>query len=70
MKKKNKPQARELLFKQINSETILVGHSLENDLRGLRVVHRRVVVLFLMIEKYYFVIYLFLKTVPSKLLVF
>jgi RNA exonuclease 1 len=27
----------------VNSETILIGHSLESDLRALRLVHRRVV---------------------------
>jgi RNA exonuclease 1 len=45
MNKKN-PQALDRLFELINSETILVGHSLESDLRALRVVHRRVVVTF------------------------
>lgn len=30
-------------FELVNSETILIGHSLESDLRALRLVHKRVV---------------------------
>uniref|UniRef100_A0A1I7SFF3 Exonuclease domain-containing protein n=1 Tax=Bursaphelenchus xylophilus TaxID=6326 RepID=A0A1I7SFF3_BURXY len=36
-------KARKKLFELINSETILIGHSLESDLRALRLVHRKVV---------------------------
>ncbi|KAI1701118.1 putative RNA exonuclease pqe-1 [Ditylenchus destructor] len=36
-------QVREKLFRLVNSETILIGHSLEHDLRALRVVHEKVV---------------------------
>ncbi|CAK5082188.1 unnamed protein product [Meloidogyne enterolobii] len=36
-------KARERLFELINSETILIGHSLERVLRALRLVHTRVV---------------------------
>ncbi|EPS44833.1 hypothetical protein H072_1172 [Dactylellina haptotyla CBS 200.50] len=36
-------QAREILFKHIDASTIIVGHSLENDLKCTRVVHPRVV---------------------------
>ncbi|CAK5019959.1 unnamed protein product [Meloidogyne enterolobii] len=39
----NLDKARERLFELINSETILIGHSLESDLRALRLVHTRVV---------------------------
>ncbi|CAD5209646.1 unnamed protein product [Bursaphelenchus okinawaensis] len=35
--------ARKKLFEIINSETVLIGHSLESDLRALRLVHRKVV---------------------------
>ncbi|KJH39847.1 hypothetical protein DICVIV_14257, partial [Dictyocaulus viviparus] len=34
---------RGLLFDLINSETILIGHALENDLKALRIVHDVVV---------------------------
>lgn len=34
--------AREKLFELVNEDTILVGHSLESDLKALRVVHHRV----------------------------
>lgn len=36
-------ETRELLFKHISAETILIGHGLENDLNALRLVHLRVV---------------------------
>ncbi|KAI6174623.1 RNA exonuclease 1-like protein [Aphelenchoides bicaudatus] len=36
-------KARRKLFEFVNSETILIGHSLESDLRSLRLVHRRIV---------------------------
>ncbi|KAF7626115.1 Exonuclease domain-containing protein [Meloidogyne graminicola] len=36
-------KAHKRLFELINSETILIGHSLESDLRALRLVHNRVV---------------------------
>ncbi|KAI1701252.1 small RNA degrading nuclease 5 [Ditylenchus destructor] len=36
-------QVREKMFQFVNSKTILIGHSLENDLRALRVVHEKVV---------------------------
>ncbi|KAI1701254.1 putative RNA exonuclease pqe-1 [Ditylenchus destructor] len=39
----NLKQAREKFFQLVNSETILIGHSLENDLKTLRVVHKKVV---------------------------
>ncbi|GMR36463.1 hypothetical protein PMAYCL1PPCAC_06658, partial [Pristionchus mayeri] len=35
--------ARERLFELVNSQTILIGHSLESDLKAMRVVHHRVV---------------------------
>lgn len=34
---------RELLFKHINAETILVGHGLENDLKVLRLIHKQII---------------------------
>ncbi|KAI1712357.1 putative RNA exonuclease pqe-1 [Ditylenchus destructor] len=34
---------RERFFELVNSETILIGHSLESDLKSMRIVHRRVV---------------------------
>ncbi|VDM73533.1 unnamed protein product [Strongylus vulgaris] len=34
---------REILFEMINSETILIGHALENDLKALRIVHDNVI---------------------------
>ncbi|EWC43716.1 hypothetical protein DRE_07468 [Drechslerella stenobrocha 248] len=36
-------QAREILFKSIDASTILIGHSLENDLNCMRIIHPRVV---------------------------
>ncbi|KAI1701255.1 putative exonuclease GOR [Ditylenchus destructor] len=36
-------QVREKMFQFVNSKTILIGHSLEHDLRALRVVHEKVV---------------------------
>lgn len=35
--------ARDLLFANINPDTILVGHGLENDLNAMRIVHPRIV---------------------------
>ncbi|KAF3927491.1 hypothetical protein ABW21_db0209857 [Orbilia brochopaga] len=35
--------ARDILFKHIDASTILIGHSLENDLKCLRIIHPRVV---------------------------
>uniref|UniRef100_A0A183CBS8 Exonuclease domain-containing protein n=1 Tax=Globodera pallida TaxID=36090 RepID=A0A183CBS8_GLOPA len=35
--------AQQRLFELVNTETVLVGHSLESDLRSMRLVHRRVV---------------------------
>ncbi|CAG9466822.1 unnamed protein product [Pedinophyceae sp. YPF-701] len=35
-------QARERILKEVARETVLVGHSLENDLRATRIVHERV----------------------------
>lgn len=35
--------ARQALFEHIHAESILVGHSLENDLRALKLVHERVI---------------------------
>ncbi|KAK6056878.1 hypothetical protein COOONC_05612 [Cooperia oncophora] len=34
---------REVLFEMINSETLLIGHALENDLKALRIVHDNVI---------------------------
>ncbi|VDO57451.1 unnamed protein product [Haemonchus placei] len=34
---------REMLFKMVNSETLLIGHALENDLKALRIVHDNVI---------------------------
>ncbi|KIH59176.1 exonuclease [Ancylostoma duodenale] len=34
---------RGILFGMINSETILIGHALENDLKALRIVHDNVI---------------------------
>ncbi|KAK5978426.1 Exonuclease [Trichostrongylus colubriformis] len=34
---------REILFEMINSETLLIGHALENDLKALRIVHDNVI---------------------------
>lgn len=39
----NLEQARRQLFNLVNSETILIGHSLESDLRAMRLIHKRVV---------------------------
>uniref|UniRef100_A0A914I1P4 Exonuclease domain-containing protein n=1 Tax=Globodera rostochiensis TaxID=31243 RepID=A0A914I1P4_GLORO len=36
-------EAQQRLFELVNTETVLVGHSLESDLRSMRLVHRRVV---------------------------
>lgn len=36
-------KARELLFKLISSDTVLIGHGLENDLNALRLLHLNVV---------------------------
>ncbi|CAB3403248.1 unnamed protein product [Caenorhabditis bovis] len=36
-------ECREKLFKLINSETILIGHSLESDLKALRLAHLNVI---------------------------
>ncbi|KAI1708062.1 putative RNA exonuclease pqe-1 [Ditylenchus destructor] len=36
-------QVREKFFQFVNSKSILIGHSLENDLRFLKVVHQKVV---------------------------
>ncbi|KHN79551.1 RNA exonuclease 1 -like protein [Toxocara canis] len=36
-------QAQERLIELVNSESILIGHSLESDLKALRLVHRKVV---------------------------
>ncbi|GMT14857.1 hypothetical protein PFISCL1PPCAC_6154, partial [Pristionchus fissidentatus] len=36
-------EAREKLFELVNSETLLIGHSLESDLKAMRIVHHRVV---------------------------
>jgi RNA exonuclease 1 len=35
--------ARRALAQFVGADTILIGHSLDNDLRALRLVHRRVV---------------------------
>ncbi|KJH41003.1 hypothetical protein DICVIV_13030 [Dictyocaulus viviparus] len=35
--------ARDLLFEVVNSNTILIGHGLESDLKALRIVHDAVV---------------------------
>jgi RNA exonuclease 1 len=37
------PQAREAVCAFIGPNTVLVGHGLENDLRALRLLHRRVI---------------------------
>lgn len=34
---------RKLLFEKINSDTLLIGHGLENDLKTLRIVHSNVI---------------------------
>ena len=39
----NRESAIQLFFELVNANSILVGHSLENDLRVLRLVHKRVV---------------------------
>ncbi|KAL7676521.1 hypothetical protein ACOME3_002774 [Neoechinorhynchus agilis] len=39
----NTDEARRLLLKHVNRDTILIGHALENDLRALRLCHERVV---------------------------
>ncbi|VBB27493.1 unnamed protein product [Acanthocheilonema viteae] len=36
-------QTQERFFELVNSETILIGHSLESDLKAMRLVHHRVV---------------------------
>ncbi|GMS84252.1 hypothetical protein PENTCL1PPCAC_6427 [Pristionchus entomophagus] len=36
-------EARERLFELVNTETILIGHSLESDLKAMRIVHDHVV---------------------------
>lgn len=36
-------QALERLFELVNSESILIGHSLESDLKAMRIVHHKVV---------------------------
>ncbi|KAK6502782.1 RNA exonuclease 3 [Arthrobotrys musiformis] len=36
-------EAREILFNHIDSSTILIGHSLDNDLKCMRIIHPRVV---------------------------
>lgn len=36
-------QAQQMLFDFVNKETILVGHSLESDLKAMRIVHMNVV---------------------------
>ncbi|KAK6530083.1 RNA exonuclease 3 [Orbilia ellipsospora] len=36
-------QARDILFQHIDATSILIGHSLENDMKCLRVIHPRVV---------------------------
>ncbi|KAI1705233.1 putative RNA exonuclease pqe-1 [Ditylenchus destructor] len=41
--KYNFNQVREKFFQFVNSKSILIGHSLENDLRFLKVVHQKVV---------------------------
>ncbi|KAK6332843.1 RNA exonuclease 3 [Orbilia brochopaga] len=35
--------AREVLFKHVDATTILIGHSLENDLKCMRIIHPRIV---------------------------
>ncbi|KAH7703150.1 exonuclease family protein [Aphelenchoides avenae] len=35
--------ARQVLFQFINADTIIIGHSMENDLKALRMVHKKVV---------------------------
>lgn len=35
--------ARDLLFSHINSDTILIGHGLENDLNAMRMIHHNIV---------------------------
>jgi RNA exonuclease 1 len=39
----NKAQARDLFLKTVSSRDILLGHSLENDLHALKIVHTRVI---------------------------
>ncbi|KAJ6262688.1 hypothetical protein Dda_1244 [Drechslerella dactyloides] len=39
----NPMYARDLLFEYIDASTILIGHSLENDLKCMRIIHPRVV---------------------------
>ncbi|KAK6332650.1 RNA exonuclease 3 [Orbilia blumenaviensis] len=36
-------EAREILFKHIDSSTILIGHALDNDLKCMRIIHQRIV---------------------------
>ncbi|KAF3932131.1 hypothetical protein ABW20_dc0107658 [Dactylellina cionopaga] len=36
-------QAREIVFKHIDSSTIIIGHSLENDMKCTRIIHPRIV---------------------------
>ncbi|VDN54134.1 unnamed protein product [Dracunculus medinensis] len=36
-------KARERFLEFVNSETILIGHSLESDLKALRIVHQKIV---------------------------
>ncbi|VDN06345.1 unnamed protein product [Thelazia callipaeda] len=36
-------QAQKMFFELINSETILIGHSVESDLKAMRLVHHKVV---------------------------
>ncbi|VDN44153.1 unnamed protein product, partial [Gongylonema pulchrum] len=36
-------EAQKRFFELVNSETILIGHSLESDLKAMRLVHHRVV---------------------------
>lgn len=39
----NSFQAQERLFELVNSNSILIGHSLESDLKAMRLVHHKVV---------------------------
>ncbi|KJH39892.1 exonuclease [Dictyocaulus viviparus] len=50
-------EARDLLFEVVNSNTILIGHGLENDLKALRIVHDAVVdtsVLFRLVFSFFY----------------
>ncbi|KAE9418890.1 hypothetical protein Angca_008234, partial [Angiostrongylus cantonensis] len=38
-----KRNSYELLFEKVNSQTVLIGHALENDLKALRIVHDTIV---------------------------